>query len=118
MPRLTLLPRAGHPNNRAGDAPRARAFTVDVPAGINILDAASDNGFLIATRCGGIADCKTCRVEVDEGFEGALSEMQYDEKVALDEVVDRSPRARLSCQARLLADVTVFVPDPAAMEDE
>lgn len=119
MPRLTLLPRAGHPRNRDGDTPRRHALVVDVTVGVSVLDAASDNGFLIATRCGGVADCKTCRVEVPLGAspEAGLSEIDEDEAAALA-AVSAPLTARLACQARVLADVEVFVPDPADMEEE
>jgi 2Fe-2S ferredoxin len=119
MPRLTLLPRPGHPRNRDGLNPRRCALVVDVTLGVSVLDAASDHGFLIATRCGGVVDCKTCRVEVPIGTspEEGLSEIDEDEADALAEV-HASPRTRLACQARVLADVEVFVPNPADMEEE
>lgn len=119
MPRLTLLPLAGHPLNPDGEAPALRALTLDVPQGQRVLDAASEAGFLIATRCGGVADCKTCRVEVPLGADRneGLSPVDDFEQEALDEV-GASERARLSCQAHVLGDVTLLVPDPASMEDE
>lgn len=92
---------------------------LEVPYGQRVLDAASENGFLIATRCGGVADCKTCRVEVPEGVsrEHGLTPVDDYEQEALSEV-NASERARLSCQAHVIGDVTVIVPDPASMEDE
>lgn len=119
MPRLTLLPLPGHPSNLDGQDPWSRALVLDVPKGQRVLDAASEAGFLIATRCGGVADCKTCRVEVPEGAdrEAGLSPLDAFEREALDEV-RASPRARLSCQAHVLDDVTLLVPDPRSMEDE
>lgn len=119
MPRLTLLPLAGHPLNSDGEAPALRALTLEVPHGQSILDAASGAGFLIATRCGGVADCRTCRVEVPlgAGREEGLTPVDEYEQEALDEV-NASERARLSCQAHVIGDVTVIVPDPASMEDE
>jgi ferredoxin len=109
----------GHPNNRDGDEPESRAVVVDAFEGECILDAASRNGFLIATRCGGIADCRTCRVEVPPGVspEAGLSPMEDLEHAALGEV-GASTRGRLSCQAEVRGDVTVYVPDPSTMEDE
>lgn len=119
MPRLTLLPLPGHPSNREREAPSSRALTLDVPAGQCILDAASEAGFLIATRCGGIADCGTCRVEVPAGAhrEDGLTPVAAAEQDALDDV-NASQQARLSCQARITGDVAVLVPDPVSMEDE
>lgn len=119
MPRLTLLPLPGHPLNPDGVAPAARAVTLEVPHGQRVLDAASEAGFLIATRCGGVADCKTCRVEVPPGVEreAGLTPVDAFEQEALDEV-RASPRARLSCQAHVVGDVAVLVPDPKTMEDE
>ncbi len=92
---------------------------LEVPHGQSVLDAASEAGFLIATRCGGVADCKTCRVEVPLGADrdDGLTPIDDFEQEALDEV-HASGRARLSCQAHVIADVTLLVPDPASMEDE
>ena len=92
-------------------------MTLEVEEGTKLIDAASDNGFLVATRCGGVADCRTCRMEVESGGD-ALTPIEDAERYALEELEERSPRHRLSCQARVLGDVTVFVPDPASMEDE
>lgn len=119
MPRLTLLPLPGHPSNPDGQDPALRALTLEVPRGQSVLDAASEAGFLVATRCGGVADCRACRVEVPLGAhrEEGLSPLDAFEQEALDEI-DASPRARLSCQAYVIGDVTVLVPDPRTMEDE
>jgi len=119
MPLLTLLPRAGHPANLDAAVPATRGLTVEVIRGVSILDAASDNGFLIATRCGGVVDCRTCRVFALDGAdrEVGLSELEDDERRALEEL-SAPESARLACQARVLDDVTVYVPNPADMEDE
>ena len=119
MPRLTLLPRPGHPANLDGTAPATHALTFEVIAGTSILDAASDNGFLIATRCGGVVDCRTCRVFALEetSREAGLSDVEDDERDALAEL-GAPVSARLACQARVLGDVSVYVPNPSDMEDE
>ena len=119
MPVLTLLPRAGHPSNPDGGDPAIHAVRFDVIRGVSILDAASDHGFLIATRCGGVVDCRTCRVFAPPGTsrEAGLSVVEDDEDEALAEV-SAPVEARLACQARVLGDVSIFVPNPADMEEE
>lgn len=115
MPRLTLLPLAGHPANPNGAPPESCARFVDVIPGTRVLDAASTFGFLIATRCGGIADCLTCRIEVAAGSEQALSPVADSERAALSEA-GAPANERLACQARVVADAVVLVPDPSTME--
>lgn len=106
----------GHPSNREGALPEKRALVVEVLAGTSVLDAASAAGFLIATRCGGVADCKTCIVELAPGSDLALSPMEPLEEKALLEIGVRR-RSRLACQARVVGDAAVLVPDPTKVED-
>ena len=104
----------GHPQNLLGDSKEQRAYWIDVERGTNILDAASRNGVLISTRCGGVADCMTCQVHVVIGAEN-LSPIDAAEREALENL-GADKNTRLACQAELLGDVTVDVPDPADAE--
>lgn len=117
MPRLTLLPLSGHPHSRTGRGDEAQGLAVEVEAGVRVLDAASHVGFLIATRCGGIADCRACRVRPEAGAAAALSPVTDDEREALA-AAGAADGERLACQALVLADVRVYVPDPASVEEE
>ena len=60
--------------------------------------------------CGGNASCTTCRVEVQLG-EDNLSEIDFDEQDLLDREALIEPWHRLGCQAKVLGDVVVRVPE-------
>lgn len=96
MPRVTFL----HSEGRSGD----------VEVNLSLLDAAKALGFPLNHDCGGNASCTTCRVEVQLGQE-QLSEIDFDEQDLLDREALSEPRHRLACQARVLGDVIVRVPE-------
>lgn len=87
--------------------------------GTPVLDAARELGVAIESVCGGRGICGRCQIEVAEGkfakfgvesSNEALSargfiEDRYDEKRGLD------PARRLSCSAKIEADVVIDVPD-------
>jgi 2Fe-2S ferredoxin len=96
MPRVTFL----HPEGRSGE----------VEMNISLLDAAKALGFRLNHDCGGNASCTTCRVEVQTGMD-QLSEIEFDEQDLLDREALSEPWHRLGCQARVLGDVVVRVPE-------
>lgn len=96
MPRVTFL----HSDGRSGD----------VEENMSLLDAAKEVGFRLNHDCGGNASCTTCRVEVQMGQEH-LSEIDFDEQDLLDREALTEPWHRLACQARVLGDVVVRVPE-------
>ncbi len=96
MPRVTFL----HSDGRSGE----------VEENISLLDAAKEVGFRLNHDCGGNASCTTCRVEVQMGHEH-LSEIDFDEQDLLDREALTEPWHRLACQARVLGDVVVRVPE-------
>lgn len=79
----------------------------EVPAGKKLVLGIEDAGIDILHRCGGIARCTTCRVEVLQGAESLppLSEAEID---ALEDP-DLIAKYRLSCQVRVQSDLTVRV---------
>lgn len=95
MPRVTFL----HPEGKSGD----------VQADLSLLEAAEQLGFPLNHDCGGNASCTTCRVDVIAGSEN-LSEIDFDEQDLLDREALTEPYHRLGCQARVLGDVIVQVP--------
>lgn len=108
MPRVTFL----HPEGKSGIVTR----------NITLLDAAKELGFALHHDCGGNASCTTCRVEVQSGGEH-LSEIDFDEQDVLDREALREPWHRLGCQAKVLGDVVVRVPEskfaaPTAVQSE
>lgn len=95
MPRVTFL----HPEGKSGE----------VQADLSLLEAAEQLGFPLNHDCGGNASCTTCRVDVIAGSEN-LSEIDFDEQDLLDREALTEPYHRLGCQARVLGDVIVQVP--------
>ena len=77
---------------------------------ISLLEAAKALGFPLNHDCGGNASCTTCRVEVQFGEEH-LSEIDFEEQDLLDREALTEPWHRLGCQAKVLGDVVVRVPE-------
>ena len=96
MPRVTFL--------------HSRGLTGDVEANVTLLEASKALGFPLNHDCGGNASCTTCRVEVQMGGEN-LSEIDFEEQDLLDREALSEPWHRLGCQARVLGDVVVLVPE-------
>ena len=96
MPRVTFL----HPEGKSGE----------VEVNTSLLEASKALGFVLNNDCGGNASCTTCRVEVQVGAEN-LSEIDFDEQDLLDREALSEPRHRLGCQAKVLGDVVVLVPE-------
>ena len=96
MPKVTFL----HPEGKSGE----------VETGTTLLEASKALGFALNHDCGGNASCTTCRVEVQSGSEN-LSDIDFDEQDLLDREALSEPHHRLGCQARVLGDVVVRVPE-------
>lgn len=96
MPRVTFI----HPEGTSGE----------VPENVSLLEAAEQLDFPLNHDCGGSASCSTCRVEVIVGGEH-LSEIDFEEQDLLDREALTEPYHRLSCQALVLGDVVVQVPE-------
>ena len=96
MPRVTFL----HPDGKSGE----------VTGDLSLLEAAEQLGFPLHHDCGGNASCTTCRVEVIAGGEN-LSDIDFDEQDLLDREALTESYHRLGCQARVLGDVIVQVPE-------
>jgi len=96
MARVTFI----HPEGKSGEVARE----------VTLLEAAEALGFPLDHDCGGNASCSTCRVDVVCGQEN-LSEIDFEEQDLLDREALIEPYHRLSCQARVLGDVIVQVPE-------
>jgi len=96
MARVTFI----HPEGKSGEVARE----------VTLLEAAEALGFPLDHECGGNASCSTCRVDVVVGGEN-LSEIDFEEQDLLDREALTEPYHRLSCQARVLGDVIVQVPE-------
>src|SRR5262245_34324534 len=96
MPRVTFL----LPEGRSGE----------VEVNTSLLEASKLLGCGLNHDCGGNASCTTCRVEVQIGAEN-LSEVDFDEQDLLDREALSEPWHRLGCQAKVLGEVDVLVPE-------
>ena len=79
---------------------------VTAPAGRRLVLVVEDAGVDILHRCGGNARCATCRVEVLAGDAGERTPWETAKLSTLESV---GPGTRLSCQLRLVGDLTVRV---------
>lgn len=84
-------------------------MTVDVEAGVTILDAAIRAGVYVNSLCGGDGVCGKCRVIVQSGqVRGASTEFLTREEIQKGYV--------LACQARVESDLVVDVPEESRIK--
>ncbi len=77
-----------------------------IQEGMNLLEAAQSAGVELASLCGGIGACDSCRVRLESG---ALSQPTLEEE-ALFSQDELQAGYRLACQARPLSDVKIDIP--------
>ena len=83
--------------------------TVEVRAGLSILDAAEECGARVGHACGGNLACSTCHVWVEDGLE-SLPEVTDKEDDIMDKAFGVRLESRLACQAKLAnADLVVEI---------
>ncbi len=80
--------------------------TIEVALGRRLVLGIEDAGIDILHRCGGNARCATCRVEVIAGDPTPITEA---EERRLSELTARQETSRLSCQVRVVDDLSVIV---------
>ncbi len=80
-----------------------------VRPGSTLLEASRRAGVSIRTRCGGVAGCLMCKVNVPERQAAFLTPPTEAEIRKLGSLLSQG--VRLSCQARAKGDVAVFVPE-------
>jgi ferredoxin len=78
----------------------------DVAAGTKLVLALEDAGIDVMHRCGGNARCTTCRVQMIAGDPGPMEALEQ-ERLARE--ASLGPDIRLSCQIRVVSDLTVNV---------
>ena len=81
--------------------------SVESSAAISILNALMRNGIAIDHRCGGRAQCGTCRIRIVSGKE-SLSPIRDREKAKLAKFPDNRD-LRLACQTYAYDDVTIEI---------
>lgn len=80
--------------------------------GRKLVLALEDAGVDILHRCGGIAKCTTCRVEVLDGDPGEIGEAERNRLAA---EVGLAENVRLSCQVRVKDDLKLRVTNQASV---
>ena len=80
--------------------------SIEVEAGRKLVLAIEDAGIDILHRCGGVAKCTTCRVQVLSGDAGPMLDL---ERNRLLQDASFGPDIRLSCQVRVEEDLSVRV---------
>lgn len=84
-------------------------ISVEVRNGTTLLEASRKARVAIRTRCGGMASCLMCKVQVAPDQAAALQEPVPNECRKIGSLLGEG--IRLSCQARVKADVSVTVPE-------
>lgn len=79
---------------------------IEVAGGRRLVLGIEDAGIDILHRCGGNARCATCRVEVLEGEPTPVTEA---EERRLADLRNRETTTRLSCQIRVVENLTIRV---------
>ncbi|HZO88399.1 MAG TPA: 2Fe-2S iron-sulfur cluster-binding protein [Chthonomonadaceae bacterium] len=87
--------------------------TFEAEEGKKLVLCIEDAGIDILHRCGGLARCTTCRVEILAGEAPPMSER---ERAALQREPGLLGKYRLSCQIRVASDLTVRVGKRAHIE--
>lgn len=94
--------------------PDGASQSVDVTAGMTVMEAAKQNDVPgIEAECGGACACATCHVYVDAAWVDATGKPEPIEEDMLDFAFDVRPESRLSCQIKVtdaLDGLTLRVP--------
>jgi len=78
----------------------------EVVAGRKLVLAIEDEGIDILHRCGGVAKCTTCRVQI---LSGDVAPMGDAERERLAREASLGADIRLSCQIRVESDLSIRV---------
>lgn len=82
-------------------------ITVETSAAVSILNTLIRESIAIDHRCGGRAQCGTCRIRIVSGFE-STSPVNERERAKLDKF-KRNENLRLACQTYISGDVTIDI---------
>ena len=77
--------------------------TFEVEEGTRLVRALEEVGVDVGHRCGGHAQCTTCRVTFADGEPGVMTEAEYEKLTDIDQYGEM----RLSCQIVVDRDMTV-----------
>lgn len=79
---------------------------VKVAGDTNLLEAAQSSGIALASLCGGIGSCDTCKVRL---VSGRLTPPTLEEQETFSQF-ELEAGLRLACQARPISDVVIDIP--------
>jgi len=77
--------------------------TVEVEEGTRLVRAIEEAGVDVGHRCGGNAQCTTCRVQFQEGEPGVMTEAEYEKL----HDIDQFGKMRLACQIVVDRDMAI-----------
>ena len=77
--------------------------TCEVEEGTRLVRAIEDCGAAVGHRCGGQAQCTTCRVQFEEGEPQVMTEAEYDKLTDIGQFGEM----RLACQIVVDRDMMV-----------
>lgn len=80
--------------------------TLTGKAGGTLMELLRDESSGVEGICGGCAACGTCHVVVDEEWHAGLAEPGPDEAILLDALNEKTTGSRLSCQLRLVPEMS------------
>lgn len=95
---------------------RPSGEVVDIPEGVNLLQALRDKDVYVKSSCGGHATCSDCIIKVVAG-EDALTPPPFDELNLLGNVFHIT-KERLACQTCLTGDATIDLSAHDKAQDE
>ncbi|SFB18495.1 2Fe-2S iron-sulfur cluster binding domain-containing protein [Cohnella sp. OV330] len=81
----------------------------NVRPGTTLLEASRRARASVRTRCGGVAGCLMCKVDVPPAYEDALTLPTEAERRKLGPLLEQG--VRLSCQARVRRSLRVEIPE-------
>jgi 2Fe-2S ferredoxin len=84
--------------------------TVDVAAGITLMEAARQNNIRgIKAECGGECSCSTCHCYVDPPWLSRLPPKTYEEATLVEFAWEPGPTSRLACQITITKELDGLV---------
>jgi len=81
---------------------------ITVPEGANLMRSLQEAGVPVASSCGGDGVCVKCRLVIESGMKNLTEESDLER--FLRDRHDLSSRGRVSCQVRVLGNVSVDAP--------
>lgn len=81
---------------------------IAVPIGANLMHALKDQQIPVASSCGGDGVCHKCFLTIEQGVENLSAPTPTEIYLVQEKQI--SPQQRLSCQCKVLGNITVHAP--------